>query len=102
MGTVTVLITLFEGEYYMCIEKKNGEYVNRINLNGTEWVNFHKIFVKILDQLDPKLEAFEKATLVRYYPREGEKVNLVDRYRKMVDLGKRKKKTFRDVPMSQV
>ena len=49
----------------MCIEKKNGDYVNRINLNGTEWVNFQKMFVKIMGQLDPRLETFEKGTLVR-------------------------------------
>ena len=74
MGTVTVAIKLFEGEYYMCVEKKNGDYVNRINLNGTEWVNFQKLFVKIMGQLDPKLETFEKGTLVRYFPKHGEKV----------------------------
>ena len=58
----------------MCIEKKNGDYVNRINLNGTEWVNFYEMFVKIMGQLDPKLDAFEKGTLVRYFPKHGEKV----------------------------
>ena len=41
MGSVTVSIRLFEGKYYLCIEKKNGDYLNRINLNGTEWVNLY-------------------------------------------------------------
>ena len=39
-----------------------------------EWVNFQKMFVKIMGQLDPRLETFEKRTLVRYFPKHGEKV----------------------------
>ena len=66
MGTVTVVIKLFEDEYYMCIEKKNGDYVNRINLNGTEWVNFQKMFVKIMGQLSPTLNISVKQGFSSY------------------------------------
>ena len=90
LGTVTLSVKLFEGEYYMCFEKKNGDYVNRINLNGTEWVNFHKMFVKIMGEMDPKLEAFEKPTLFRYFPKYGEKVYYFHEAAALVDFSEAK------------
>ena len=72
MGTVAVQVKVYEGEHYFCFEKKNGEFVNRINLNGKEWVRLHQMMDKIMGQLDPKKEIFEKPFLVRYYPKHGE------------------------------
>ena len=54
MGAVVVKVKEYEGEYYFCFEKKNGEFVNRINLNGKEWVQLHQMMDKIMVQLDRK------------------------------------------------
>ena len=72
MGAVVVKVKEYEGEYYFCFEKKNGEFVNRINLNGKEWVQLHQTMDKVMGQLDPKKEIFEKPFLVRYYPKHRE------------------------------
>ena len=62
---------MFELKEDMAKWRQNGEAKECLQM---EWVNFHKMFVKIMGQLDKKLEAFEKGTLVRYFPKHGEKV----------------------------
>ena len=54
MGAVAVQVKAYEEEYYFCFEKKNGKFVNRINLNGKEWAQLHQMMDKIMGQLDPK------------------------------------------------
>ena len=71
-GAVKVYVKEYQGEYYVCLEKTNGENINRINLNGKEWLALYELMEKIMGDIDPKREMFEKSTMTRYYVKHGE------------------------------
>ena len=71
-GAVKVYVKEYQGEYYVCFEKTNGENINRINLNGNEGMELYQLMETIMGEIEPKREMFEKSMMTRYYVKHGE------------------------------